>query len=250
MAETLTVVAGDSNTIAYDVQGSGPAVMLITGFGTHRGWWHESGYVEALAEDFTVICPDPLGHGDSDKPHDPVNYSEERLVEHTVAVLDALGVDQCHVWGYSRGALIAAFVGWAYPERVQTLVLGGVPITAAAPSVELGEALMEGNWDVFWDGFPVPVDEAGRELAESTNDPRALGATLLGRGATHWRAFDCPVVGYLGDGEDFLGEVLPEARRLKIPMAVLATGGHMETFFAAQQSLELVRPFLGRGPAA
>ena len=108
MSATRTVESVDGFRVAYDVTGSGPAVTLLSGFMMDRDTWRAAGYVAQLASRFTVVSVDPLGHGESDRPHDPAAYADDRLVEHVVAVLDAEDIASTMIWGFSRGAGIAA----------------------------------------------------------------------------------------------------------------------------------------------
>ncbi len=70
--------ANRSHRIAYDLTGQGPAVVLQHGFLDNRQSWQAFGYVDALADSFTVITVDSLGHGDSDKPSDAGCYVREQ----------------------------------------------------------------------------------------------------------------------------------------------------------------------------
>jgi pimeloyl-ACP methyl ester carboxylesterase len=60
--------------IHYEVEGSGPPVVLQHGFSDSLESWREYGYVDALAGEHQVILVDCRGHGQSDKPHDPSLY--------------------------------------------------------------------------------------------------------------------------------------------------------------------------------
>ena len=42
---------------------------------------------------------DPLGHGESEKSHDAADYSQDQLVAHTLAVLDAEDIEAASIWG-------------------------------------------------------------------------------------------------------------------------------------------------------
>ena len=111
MSKKAVVESIDGVRLAYDGQGSGPAIVLIPGITTDRSLWHRAGYVQHLADRFMVLAVDPLGHGESDLPHDPTTYRNDRLVTHRVAVLDAEDVERCAVWGDSRGGLIGVAAG-------------------------------------------------------------------------------------------------------------------------------------------
>jgi len=136
----------DGYELAYDIQGSGPAPVLLPGALMHRHWWHELGYVERLAARFTVINIDPLGHGESDRPHDPDAHTNDRLVDHVLGVLEAERMDRFAMWGFSRGAAMASLVTRAVPERVDLAVLGSGPPDGSAFPDDIVDSLRAGDW--------------------------------------------------------------------------------------------------------
>lgn len=88
---TRMITSRDGTRIAYDVTGSGPAIILLHGGGQTRRVWHDAGYIARLAPSFTVIAIDIRGNGDSDKPTTKAAYAIERLIEDVLAVADANG---------------------------------------------------------------------------------------------------------------------------------------------------------------
>src|SRR4051812_17951565 len=91
----------------YEVEGAGDPLVLLHGISDSLASWYDFGYVEALAPDYQLILVDLLGHGDSDKPHDPDAYRYEAHADHVIAVLDAVGVPATHLLGYSMGGFVA-----------------------------------------------------------------------------------------------------------------------------------------------
>jgi pimeloyl-ACP methyl ester carboxylesterase len=80
-----------------------------------------------LAERFTVIAPDLLGHGESDKPR--ADYSVAAFSNGMRDLLDVLGIDTATVVGHSLGGGVAAQLTYQHPTRVDRLALvasGGV----------------------------------------------------------------------------------------------------------------------------
>src|SRR5687768_13543220 len=73
-------IAADGAKIAYDVAGTGPALLLVHGGGQTRQSWQQLGYVDRLKNRFTVITLDLRGHGDSDKPLRPDAYNLQAVV--------------------------------------------------------------------------------------------------------------------------------------------------------------------------
>lgn len=127
---TSFAVSKDGTRIAYDVTGSGAAVMLLHGGGQSRRVWHETGYVARLRDQFTVITIDIRGHGESGKPTSVDAYAIDRLCEDILAVVDAARITRFALWGYSLGGNIARYLP-ARSERVTRLVIMGIPFGAA-----------------------------------------------------------------------------------------------------------------------
>ncbi|MGE2817293.1 alpha/beta fold hydrolase [Mycobacterium heidelbergense] len=110
---------------AFRIAGSGPALLLIHGVGDKSASW---GPVHAkLAQRFTVIAPDLLGHGESDKPR--ADYSLAAFANGMRDLLAVLGIDRVTVVGHSFGGGVAAQFAYQYPQLVERIVLvsaGGV----------------------------------------------------------------------------------------------------------------------------
>ena len=103
-------------------------VLLIHGFGsTHMVNWVSPGWVKTLTDaGYRAIAFDNRGHGATSKSYDPADYTPEKMAGDASALLDHLGISQAHVMGYSMGARIAAFLALAEPQKVATLVFGGL----------------------------------------------------------------------------------------------------------------------------
>src|SRR5215469_7269201 len=111
--------------IHFQVEGEGPALVLLHGFTESVQDWYQAGYVEALKSDYRLILIDARGHGASDKPHDPDAYALNRRVADVVAVLDALKIAKVLFWGYSLGGRIGCGTSKYAPQRIRALVIGG-----------------------------------------------------------------------------------------------------------------------------
>jgi len=111
--------------IHYEIEGTGPPLVLQHGFTSCLEDWYECGYVGALRSKYRLILVDVRGHGESDKPHDEGSYTLDHLVADVTTVLDALGVERSHFWGYSMGGYIGFGMAKYAPHRVTTFVIGG-----------------------------------------------------------------------------------------------------------------------------
>ncbi|HEY0644458.1 MAG TPA: alpha/beta fold hydrolase [Nocardioides sp.] len=106
---------------AYVRMGSGPAVLLLHGLGCDHTTW--APVIESLARTHTVIAPDLLGHGESDKPR--ADYSVGGYANGMRDLLTMLGIDTATVVGHSFGGGVAMQFAYQYPERTERLVLVG-----------------------------------------------------------------------------------------------------------------------------
>jgi pimeloyl-ACP methyl ester carboxylesterase len=105
--------------VCFRYAGEGPPLVLIHGItGTWRHWERA---IPILAEDYTVIAPDLLGHGRSAKPRG--DYSLGAFASGVRDLLLALGHDKATVVGHSLGGGIAMQFAYQYPERCDRLVL-------------------------------------------------------------------------------------------------------------------------------
>jgi pimeloyl-ACP methyl ester carboxylesterase len=98
-----SVISRDGTTIAYDMIGGGPAVILVAGAFSYRKYPASVQLADLLAEHFTVFNYDRRGRGDSG---DTKPYAVEREIEDIQALIDAAG-GEAFVWGLSSGAILA-----------------------------------------------------------------------------------------------------------------------------------------------
>jgi pimeloyl-ACP methyl ester carboxylesterase len=171
---TRFVTSKDGTKIAYEMAGSGPAIMLLHGAGQNRNEWRRTQFIQRLSPDFTVIAVDLRGNGESDKPTKPEAFALERLAEDLLAVADDAGVQRFHVWGFAYGAVIARSLA-ATSDRVRSLVHIGYP---------LGEPAT-GHYKEAVSGFiarwqPIIADEEAGKLDKSKLSPGDYEALTKG----------------------------------------------------------------------
>ena len=120
-------LSADGTRLAYDVTGSGPALVLLHGMGKTRRDWHKAGYVGRLEDDFTVIAVDMRGTGDSDVLTEASDYAADKVCADVTAVVDTCGIERFGVLGYSFGGTVGKHVA-ASTDRVAALAVIGIPL--------------------------------------------------------------------------------------------------------------------------
>jgi len=107
------------DAVTYRTAGSGPVLLLLHGITNSSQTWEP--VVAPLAERFTVIAPDLLGHGQSARPRG--DYSLGAHASGVRDVLSALDIGRVTVVGHSLGGGIAMQFAYQFPERCERLVL-------------------------------------------------------------------------------------------------------------------------------
>jgi pimeloyl-ACP methyl ester carboxylesterase len=152
--------------IAYRQAGSGPVVVLIHGITSDSRTWRR--VMPYLARRFTVLAPDLIGHGASDKPKG--DYSLGAHASSLRDLLVALGHDRASFVGHSLGGGIAMQLSYQFPERCERLALVDSGGLGRGVSLLLRAATLPGSELVL------PLLAAGRLL-----DAGRLAGGLLGR---------------------------------------------------------------------
>lgn len=242
------------SSISYRTAGSGKPLLLLAGWSQCADDWWDAGYIDDLAGQFKIVAIDRLGHGLSDKPHDPSLYQDKGLVADFTAVIDAEGIERTIVWGFSMGGKAAYSFATLEPTRISAVVVGG---HYPHPG---GEAVRQG-WIEFGLKLSTPEAVAGylRQLGMAEdilaatmerNDAAALGASCTGAAEYFADAADVrvPSLWYWGenDSDRFPEAALDLARQLDIETHVVANANHAESFRKSADVLAFVLPFLER----
>ena len=122
-----SVDLGDVEIAYYDI-GEGIPVLLLHGFASTAAVnWLSTGWIKVLNEaGFRCIALDHRGHGDSTKFYTADDYGPDIFARDAIGLLDHLGIEKCHVVGFSMGARITAWMCHAHPERIDRAVFGGM----------------------------------------------------------------------------------------------------------------------------
>jgi pimeloyl-ACP methyl ester carboxylesterase len=222
------MIASNGTKLYVRVAGSGPAVVLLHGYGETGDMWAPLAAV--LVKDHTVVVPDLRGMGLSERPAG--GYDKKTQGEDIAGVLDALKIGKTDLVTHDIGNMVGyAFVA-EHPDRVTKFVLIDAPLPGVGPWDDIikshalwhfsfygpdAERLVKGReriyLDRFWNEFsadPKHFDEASREhYAAIYARPGAMHA-----GFEQFKAFDQDAV----DNKAFVAKGL-------LTMPVLAIGG-------------------------
>ena len=222
-------IATNGATIHVRVGGTGPAVVLLHGYGETGDMW--APLARDLARDHTVIVPDLRGLGRSARASS--GFDKKTQAEDVAGVLDALGAKQADVVAHDIGNMVAFQFAAQHPERVRRLVLIDAPVPGVGPWEEVlknpllwhfrfggpdMERLVAGRERIYLDRFWNEFSATPSRFSEAA---RAHYAALYARpGAMHagfsqFAAFDQDAI----DNRAFLAQ----GGRLRMP--VLAVGG-------------------------
>jgi haloacetate dehalogenase len=139
--------------------GSGPPLLMMHGNPfTHLSWIHVA---PVLAKEFTVVCTDLRGYGDSEKPpggDDHSGYSFRAMAQDQVEVMAALGHDKFFAAGHDRGARVLHRMCLDHPGKVlRAAILDIIPQHHLFNNINKRWATFSWHW--FFNIQPAPMPE-------------------------------------------------------------------------------------------
>ncbi|MEP6502212.1 MAG: alpha/beta hydrolase [Betaproteobacteria bacterium] len=270
-------VATNGTTIHVRSGGSGPAVVLLHGYGETGDMW--APMAADLARDHTVIVPDLRGLGLSAKPAQ--GFDKKTQAGDVDGVMTALGVKQADVVAHDIGNMVAFQFAAQHPERVRRLVLIDAPVPGVGPWEEVlknpllwhfrfggpdMERLVAGReriyLDRFWNEFsatPAHFTEAARQhYAALYALPGAMHSGFAQFGAFDqdaidnraWLAHDrlkMPILGV--GGQKSFGPMMATVMRAAgddVTEGIVPDSGHWIMEENPQATIRIVRAFLVR----
>src|SRR3954469_25679895 len=117
---TFEEITLHGHRVTYRRAGWGPVILLLHGVAGSSETW--APVIEPLAERYTVVVPDLIGHGESAKPRG--DYSLGAFASGIRDLLQAIGHDTATVVGHSLGGGIAMQMAYQFPDRCERLLLG------------------------------------------------------------------------------------------------------------------------------
>lgn len=221
-------IATNGTSIFVRSAGTGPAVVLLHGYGETGDMWVPMAV--DLARDHTVVVPDLRGLGLSSKPEG--GFDKKTQAGDVAGVLDELKIDRADLVTHDIGNMVGYAFAAQYPDRVPRFVLIDAPLPGVGPWEEIlknpllwhfqfggpdMERLVAGReriyLDRFWNEFsatPARFSEAARShYSKLYAMPGAMHSGFM-----QFAAFDQDAI----DNQKFLAKG-------KLPMPVLAIGG-------------------------
>ena len=234
---TQTIDGAEGARLHVRVGGTGPAVLLLHGFGDTGDMW--APLAAALARNHTVVVPDLRGMGLSSRPQG--GYDKRTQAADMRAVLDKLGIDKSDVVGHDIGTMVAYAYAARYPDKTTRLVVMDAPVPGIAPWDEIVRSpqlwhfdfggadmlrLVKGRERIYLDRFWNDFAGDPRKVDEAT---RAHYAKLYARPGAMQSAF----AQFLAIRQDAKDNA--ESGKTKLTMPVLAIGG--EKSFGAMEAV-------------
>ena len=229
--------------IHYHVEGSGPPLVLQHGgFGSLHDWY-DYNYVSVLKDDYRLILTDARAHGQSAKSHQPEKYSPELHAGDVIAVLDELGIESCHFFGFSMGGRIGYWVALYHPARLRSLmVLGSNPFAWDLTGIiEASRTISD------WPNEFSYITAAHRDRLVS-NDVQALVAsqvTPYPDNSDVLKKLNIPCLVLCGDVDDGLGDARRSAAEIDDAIFIPIEGcDHFQSLVRSDLTLPHIRRFL------
>ena len=138
--------------------GDGPPILLLHGYPETHAMWHK--VAPTLARDYTVVCADLRGYGDSSKPKglpDHSNYSKRAMARDMAEVMTRLGHRKFHLVGHDRGGRVAHRLARDHGGRVRSLAIFDIsPTLKVFENVDMALARAFYHWFFLIQPAPMP----------------------------------------------------------------------------------------------
>ncbi|GGX54457.1 alpha/beta fold hydrolase [Saccharospirillum salsuginis] len=268
---TVNRLTTTQGTIAYELQGSGPLVLLLPGLGDLRQSYRF--LAPKLAEaGYRVASVDLPGHGDSGT--DWPDYQTATVAEGMLALLDELGAESATVVGNSFSAGVATWMATERPERVNRIVMIGPFVRDyGKPPLMMRMTmgvLFNGPWKVrswawyhstlFTGATPADYEAYQRDLKANLSEPgrfQAVKAMIDRNDAAVERRLDQvkqPSLVIMGskdpDYDDAKAEAEWISQRLNGEMAMIDGAGHYPQAERPEETFAILRDFLNTADRA
>ncbi len=259
----------------YEVQGSGPPLVLVHGSWDSHAVWDQ--VAERLADRFSVISYDRRSHSRSERPSGPQTRRQQE--DDLAALITELAGEPAYVAANSFGGVISLGLAARRPELIRALTVHEPPAMGAADSGELAEraqaalsavdavlseiesgaderatrrfveevAIGPGGWELCPDAMRTALVENAPAFVAEQRDPDVFALDFRAV-----RLSGCPMLLTKGDESplwlrqllDRLGELLPLAAKTTI-----AGAGHVPHETNAAEYADVIDAFFRQSAA-
>lgn len=248
----------DGVRIYYEVEGSGPPIVLYAGFINAIRNWRDLGWVDGLRDEYTLVLIDPRGHGKSGAPDAPERYVITKMAADVLIVLDELSIDRAHLLGFSMGARAGYWLAHLAPERLITLMTIGGPIRPPtghiAPMLDAFERGPAATADAWAASTTVMPDAVREQILENDTQPYIKMAYARRHEESvepHLTSLTLPVLIYSGQDDGvyeetrIAGQLIPYSTFVSIPDL-----DHNQSLYRSDIALPHIKDFLDKVQAS
>jgi pimeloyl-ACP methyl ester carboxylesterase len=184
-------------TLYFEVRGSGPVLLCITGGPTDAGMFTD--LAGRLADRYTVVTYDQRGHSRSPLDSAPDDIPVSLHADDAAAILRAVGDEPAYVYGNSGGGTIGLDLVARYPDLVRTLVSHEAPLMLLLPDAQRWRSEYDDIYETYRSAgvfaamgkFGAAVEEGGPKYSEEMQQkpPTPEDQEMMGRMAGNFELF-------------------------------------------------------------
>jgi 3-oxoadipate enol-lactonase len=259
----IQIKSGDTS-LAYQILGTGPPVVLLHPFPAHHELWLPA--ANALISRYQVILPDLRGHGDSDAGDGPATM-EKHAVD-LARILDHAEVGRAPFAGVSIGGYVLFEFWRRYRGRIAALVLLNTKAPADSPEAKASrlqaaaDVLERGTGPFFESMVPKLLGQTTRDSRPDLVDgalqmmrkmsPESVAQVQRGMAerpdsVPDLKTINVPTLIVTGDEDVLTGPPEAELMRQNIPsseLKVIRRAGHYSPWEQPGEAGQLLRRFL------
>ena len=151
--------------INYKIGGKGEPLLLLHGYPQSHVLWRK--IAPLFAENYTVICSDLRGYGDSDKPQSDkkhLTYSKKTMGLDQNELMKKLGFKEYFLVGHDRGGRVAHRMAIDFKENIKKIsVLDIVPTSHVFKNTNAILAKRYYHWFFLIQSYPLPETMIGND---------------------------------------------------------------------------------------
>ena len=152
--------------INYRIYGNGEPILLLHGYPQTHVMWRK--IAATLSKQYTVVCSDLRGYGDSSKPKSDKNhspYSKKNMASDQIKLMKSLGFKKFYLIGHDRGGRVAHRMAMNNKNIIKCILLDIVPTNTVFEQANTKLAMNYYHWFFLSQKSPLP-----EKLIESNSE--------------------------------------------------------------------------------